>query len=329
MSGGGSITSSGLFTAPTIAATVSIQVKDQSNVANTAYAVITVASNSLALTATSSTLATYATDQLTATGGTAPYTYAIISQTGGVGTITSSGLYTAPSTFSVAEISVTDSSTTPQTAYATINVNTVGYQTAGTATGYETNYSITFAKLASYDSNCTSATPYSDNCNAAINRYCQQANSAVSGFGPIAISGSNVKLTCVSSGGATLLNAAWSGLQAYNSSCYTGSSPNAVSVQCLAAINRYCSGLGFVSGFGPVEHTASVASVVCVTTKIATIVNDSFADLVSYNSGCTLNAASSASCLSATSQYCIANGYTSGFGVMEDSLSTASWFCLN
>lgn len=113
--GGGTIDSStGLFVAPTNSSAIDIAVNDVNG--NFAYANITVAMSNLTLSAVSTTVSIGATDQLTASGGTAPYTYTV---TAGGGTVDpNAGVFTAPSAPGLTQVSVEDA--TGAVAYLTI-----------------------------------------------------------------------------------------------------------------------------------------------------------------------------------------------------------------
>lgn len=114
MSGYGSVTSDGFFTAPGAPTTSTIKVVDSQN--SSAFAVITV-SSSLVLSPANATVGTSSTFQFSSGGGVAPYTYALVS---GVGSIdASTGVYTAPASSGVAVVKVTDSNAN----VATANIN--------------------------------------------------------------------------------------------------------------------------------------------------------------------------------------------------------------
>jgi uncharacterized delta-60 repeat protein len=105
---GGSITSAGLFTAPTnnesIGANITIRVSDQSGL--TATSTVTINGN-LSVSPSMQTLLAGASLSLVASGGISPYTFALLSGAGSVGAI--SGVYTASTNFGASAIRVTDS----------------------------------------------------------------------------------------------------------------------------------------------------------------------------------------------------------------------------
>jgi len=118
VSGGGSVDSSGNFTAPATPGVTVVQVTDQ--LGSTKTSSITVY-NSLVISPLSRTLVVSQTFSFSALGGTSPYTYSVLN---GGGTINAStGAYTAPSTAGSATIQVTDSSS--NTSQATVTINPV------------------------------------------------------------------------------------------------------------------------------------------------------------------------------------------------------------
>jgi hypothetical protein len=104
-SGEGTINSStGLFTASAIPGSVEVMVEDAAG--NTSYSTITVGdAQDLTLTAAAYQIAPNATVQLTPSGGTAPYSYYVVS---GDGSVSSSGVFTAPDYETTSEIEVVD-----------------------------------------------------------------------------------------------------------------------------------------------------------------------------------------------------------------------------
>lgn len=138
VSGEGTIdSSSGIYTAPGTAGSAQVEVTDATG--SVSYATVTVGgsgtSASLALTPDNQAIAPGEPLQFNVSGGTGPYTFAVVQ---GGGTINAqTGLYTAPSYASTVEVQVKDSSTpTQQIAFATINVGNTG--NTGTASGSTT-----------------------------------------------------------------------------------------------------------------------------------------------------------------------------------------------
>jgi plastocyanin len=106
VSGGGSITSDGVYTAPSSTGSAQLQVADSSNAV--AYAIVTISSNggTLKISPAVVTIQPGGTQTFSATGGTAPYNFYIRSGQGTLGT--SSGVFTAPASAGSTEIEVID-----------------------------------------------------------------------------------------------------------------------------------------------------------------------------------------------------------------------------
>jgi hypothetical protein len=84
---------------------------------------------------------------------------------------------------------------------------------------------------------------------------------------------------------------------------------------CNAAIDSWCNGRGCATaGFGPVEHSADTASVVC---DDAGVVLTSFDDLDDLDDGCKDDNAYSLACNRAVHRLCAAGGATTGFGLLD------------
>ncbi len=131
VSGGGSIdSSSGLYTAPATAGSVTVRVTDGRG--NTSNSAVTI-NAALAISPSSATISSTGTQAYSATGGVSPFIYSIVSGPGSINS--SSGLYTGASVGSVT-VRVTDSlsntsdgmltvngqlSVSPLTAYVVIN----------------------------------------------------------------------------------------------------------------------------------------------------------------------------------------------------------------
>lgn len=115
VSGFGSITADGIYTAPGISGTEIIRVSD--SLGNTSDATITI-SAALSIAPSSKTLAVNNMFTFSATGGLGPYTYSMVS---GGGSISASGDYTAPPFASTDIVQVTDS--LGATSQSTITVN--------------------------------------------------------------------------------------------------------------------------------------------------------------------------------------------------------------
>jgi hypothetical protein len=116
-SGGGVISSAGLYTAPPTPGSAVLLVTDSDgttqNVSVTVIAPLVVSPSAIVVLEDGN-------QQLTATGGVAPYTFSVAT---GSGTIDDTGNFSAPSSEEVDSILVQDSSNPPNSVYATLTVN--------------------------------------------------------------------------------------------------------------------------------------------------------------------------------------------------------------
>ncbi|MCM2323523.1 MAG: hypothetical protein NDJ90_09705, partial [Oligoflexia bacterium] len=114
-SGGGTLSASGIYTAPGASGSATVRITDA--LGTPVEAPITI-SNALSISPASKTLLVNGTHTFTASGGVAPYSYSVIE---GGGTINGSGLYTAPGTPGSAFVRVTDNLGNTSDASVTIN----------------------------------------------------------------------------------------------------------------------------------------------------------------------------------------------------------------
>ncbi len=115
VSGGGTINSAGLYTAPASSGSATVRITDA--LGQTANAAVTI-DPALTIAPASISIAVNATQQFTAAGGLGGYTFSVVS--GGGSIDPSTGLYTAPASASTVVVRVTDSGA--NTANATVNV---------------------------------------------------------------------------------------------------------------------------------------------------------------------------------------------------------------
>ena len=116
VSGGGSIdSSSGLYTAPATAGSVTVRVTDGRG--NTSNSAVTI-NAALAISPSSATISSTGTQAYSATGGVSPFIYSIVSGPGSINS--SSGLYTGASVGSVT-VRVTDSLSNTSDGMLTVN----------------------------------------------------------------------------------------------------------------------------------------------------------------------------------------------------------------
>ncbi len=127
VSGGGSISASGLFTAPATAGTTVIQAAD--SVGNTDTSTITI-SSTLAISPATIKIATYSTGIYTAILGTVPYAYSVFA---GTGTLGCSSTLTGTHTNVVTTINVTNTTGCPSQGTILVGTEVICYTgTTGT-----------------------------------------------------------------------------------------------------------------------------------------------------------------------------------------------------
>jgi hypothetical protein len=138
---GGSITTAGLYTAPTTAGTYTVTVTSQANTSKYATATVTVTAPTIGITIspTSASLATGGTKQFTDTVTGTTNTAVTWSCSGG--SITTSGLYTAPTTAGTYTVTVTSQANTSKTATATVTVTSGSAQNLILNGGFESGTS--------------------------------------------------------------------------------------------------------------------------------------------------------------------------------------------
>jgi hypothetical protein len=165
-------------------------------------------------------------------------------------------------------------------------------------------------------------------CNAAIHRYCYTAHSGCSstGFGPVESVSPSVSVTCLMAPAA--LDPGFPTLSTFHTPC-DGFTQRA-GPDCNAAISRYCSSLGYVSGFGPIENSYPDAWVVCLPSSQATYIRATYTILSTYQWMCDGGYERWGTyCNSAIHNYCRALGHASGFGPVENSGDQADIVCVD
>ncbi len=120
--------------------------------------------------------------------------------------------------------------------------------------------SANFSALSFYQPLCTPTDALSDTCLNASNRYCR-AFGYVGGFGPISYNSQSAVIDCMISTTDARLEIHFSELTALQSNC---TDANTYSTACFSAARRYCKGQGYVSSFGITEHKGGTATVDCV-----------------------------------------------------------------
>jgi hypothetical protein len=162
------------------------------------------------------------------------------------------------------------------------------------------------------------------NCNAAIHRHCGAAACNNSGFGPVENSGDTAQVTCLR---GTNRNVSYATLATHHSVC--NGTGQIMGPDCNAAIHRYCTSMGFVSGLGPVENSGGVADVTCVPSAIAEVRMTTYTALSGHHAPCNGSTQRwGVDCNAAIHRWCGAQGFESGFGPVENSGDTAYVTCV-
>ncbi len=174
------------------------------------------------------------------------------------------------------------------------------------------NMKTSFTELQKYVSWCTPSNILHEGCCSAVKHYCGTKNH-VSGFGPIEHSGDEVWTTCIGKDSQNV-KTTLTQLKTYVGLCDIS---NTASNWCRTAIKRFCVSKGYESGFGPVEHYLDEAWVTCTGSQISKNVKTTFEVLSQYQTGCTFSNPVSDACNVAIKQYCVTEGYRSGFGPVE------------
>lgn len=117
---------------------------------------------------------------------------------------------------------------------------------------------VTYAALQAFDARCDGIQErLGEGCAIAINRYCQ-AQGAAGGFGHPRATGTEVPVSCLPAARAVAVTVDQATLQAGASRC----TPHPTT--CNTAAWNTCRSFGFVAGFGPVEASASLRTIVCI-----------------------------------------------------------------
>ena len=160
-------------------------------------------------------------------------------------------------------------------------------------------------------------------CNAAMHRLCAESDCRDAGFGPVENAGDRAIVACVA---ADVMNAPWASLSAIHGIC--DGSRQVIGSECSSAIHRWCASRGYVSGFGPVERSASDAAVACLSAGHAETRAIVYADVQAHHAGCHAGTRLGPDCDAAISRYCQAAGFATGFGPIENSGENLSITCV-
>lgn len=167
------------------------------------------------------------------------------------------------------------------------------------------------------------ADAWSPACHAAVHRGCAARGCAVTGFGPVAVDGPEWSVTCLDDTRADVVGTSFTELSGFHYGCNAGYRQGGA---CNAAISRLCSSRGLGTGYGPVENAGDAATVVCVPG--ATVLESSYSALSGLGGGCDGGSRWGAACDRAIHEWCVGQGYGSGFGPLENSGDLAIVACV-
>ncbi len=121
---------------------------------------------------------------------------------------------------------------------------------------------VSFGELAAQHAPCDGANQrIGSDCNAAIHRWCA-GQGAASGFGPVESGPDFAFVGCTPRYIAEVINTSYTTLAQAHDVC--DGSRERIGRNCNAAIHRFCSRSGYVTGFGPVENFGDAATIVCL-----------------------------------------------------------------
>jgi hypothetical protein len=186
-------------------------------------------------------------------------------------------------------------------------------------------YEVPYAELAQRHPPCDGGGQrIGPDCNAAMSRWCGGRDCRDTGFGPVENNGGLAYVTCVAV--AAVETVPFAALATFHDGC--NGAPERIGPQCNAAIHRFCAGRGHVSGFGPIESGANELVVACVGNG-AQIVGTHYSTLVGIHDGCDgRNQRIGPHCNAAIHRFCAGQGFTSGYGPVENSGDDLAVVCV-
>ena len=151
---------------------------------------------------------------------------------------------------------------------------------------------------------------HSPDCNASVNRWCAGHDCWTTGYGPT----HDGQVTCYANERIQVIETSYSHLGGFHEGCTEGLSPN-----CNAAVHRWCRDeMGMTTGFGPLENYYDYFLAACVPN--ATVLVTSYTTMANYVSTCDGGIERmGAHCNTAILEWCQDQGFTSGFGPLENS----------
>ena len=187
---------------------------------------------------------------------------------------------------------------------------------------------VTFDALQGWHGSCEPlVSGTSGACNAATNRFCANRGcGSVTGFGLLAIDlfAEQAVVVCLDDSETQKSATTYEHLHSLLQWC---DEDDPVGANCNASINRYCANMGLSTGFGPLEHSSGNAEVAC--TPNAEVHQVSYDDLNVLQEFCYWpTERNSDACHNAMHQWCVNNGYKTGFGPLENHENDAWLACI-
>jgi hypothetical protein len=187
------------------------------------------------------------------------------------------------------------------------------------ATSVESSYTVMRSHHPGCDAGLERIGP---SCNAAVHRFCASNGCTTSGFGPVENYMDAFHAGCVRSDG---FDVPYAELATHHGVC--DGAGERLGPNCNAAMHRWCASRGYASGFGPTEQGPDHALVQCVPSGVGTVIITSYTELSAQHGGCNVDSRIGPDCNAAIHRWCRSQGYTSGYGPVENSGDTAVVTC--
>jgi hypothetical protein len=162
-------------------------------------------------------------------------------------------------------------------------------------------------------------------CNAAMHRFCASNGCSTTGFGPLENSGDTAIVGCVVASG--LFDTPFATLAQHQPPC--DGTQERMGPTCNSAIHRYCTSMGFASGFGPLEQSPASALIGCLSAEKAQTLETSYTVLSGHHGGCTQASRIGPDCNAAINRFCTSSGFSTGYGPVENSGDVAYVTCVS
>ena len=183
---------------------------------------------------------------------------------------------------------------------------------------------VPMADLTALQPACTGPSSTVDTCLSTVHRWCgaHALGCFASGAGFLQATPTGARVACLARAGTTVVNATFAQVSTVSSVPITVANVSERVAQ--SGAHRWCGALGYATGVGPVEHSATDMAIACLDAAIASAVSLPLAEV--NGRGCDpLATPGSIECASAVDLGCRDRGYVAGFGPVEwnDSLVVA------